>query len=215
MRRGGKLALAGLGLAGLIILPLALGAVLLRQHEAAQPAGLPIPPRPAGRLVVGEAGGKPAEAVALPSLAAPSGQGCLDRRGWILALHSQRQVQIEECRLLSGLWTDLVTGRRHSNPDQMTVMAAIPLPLAQASGLSGQKLQAWLFPDRARGWLWMPVARSSAARRGGRSIEAWQPARPDMRCHYFRRWMAAKASYALAVTSAEAAWLRAAQLQCG
>ena len=215
MSRGGKLALAGLGLASLIILPLGLGAVLHRLGDTAQPVGLPIPPRPAVRLVVGSAAGNVPDTASLPALAASSGQGCLDRRSWILALHSQRQVQIEGCRLVAGSWTDLVTGRNSSDPDDMTVIPVIPLALALAAGLGGEALQDWLYPDRAQGWLWMPATRQSARQRGGRSIEAWQPARPDMRCHYLRRWLTAKAHFTLAVSPAELAWLRGARRECG
>ena len=123
----------------------------------------------------------------------------------------------DDCILAGGRWTGLVTGRTTGNPRKMTVMPAIPLELALAAGLRQRKggLERWVSPMQSDAWLWIPVRKGAAGLRAGRSIEAWQPARPELRCSYARRWIAAKAVFRLAVTSPERQALASILAGCG
>lgn len=68
-------------------------------------------------------------------------------------------------------------------------------------------------PDRA--WLCFPTLKGSAQRRGGRSIENWQPAMPRLRCLYAERWLAAKLTFDLSVSQAEGDMLAEILNGCG
>lgn len=211
---------AAAGLAALVILPLALAGLLARLAPVESGAALPFPRVDARQLhslsLAQAPAARTADPVTLPD--PPNHQTCLDLRSWILAMHSQTPVVInDDCILAGGRWTGLVTGRTTEDPRNMTVMPAIPLKLAMAAGLQQRRgdLERWISPQLADAWLWIPVRNSATRLRGGRSIEAWQPARPELRCSYTRRWLAAKATFRLAVTPPERQAIASMLAECG
>ena len=215
-----RLLFASAGLIALILVPLAAGWLLSPKLPGAHGAALAFPetnPALLRDLPVAQipAGGVTEFPLALSERV--EHHHCLTRRERILAMHSQQPVSIsEECQLVTGRWTGLVTGRTTDSPATMTIMPTIPLELAVEAGLkdSPRQLQRWTSPVQAEAWLWLPVRKSAARRRGGRSIEDWQPGRPELRCSYARRWMAAKVIFGLAVTPPERDAIEAGMVGC-
>ncbi len=216
----GKLKLLGVGLGSLFILPLLLAASA-GWLIAVQPGGMrPIPEVAAPdlhRLPVGEFAADPARGF---SLIASSNRHhpCLKPLHWMIALHSQQPVDLTDgCRPGSGRWTGLFTGRSTTDLSKITLLPAVPAHLALAAGLKDRPgdLRRWQEPSAEDAWLWIPVLTFAAGQRAGRSIENWQPSRPELACSYARRWLAAKSEFALAVRPAERAALATILARCG
>ncbi len=216
-----RLLFASAGLIALILVPLAAGWLLSPQLPGARGAALAVPEANLALLRDLPVAQIPAGGVTEFPLALSERvehHHCLTRREWILAMHSRQPVSIsEECRLITGRWTGLVTGRTTDTPATMTIMPAIPLELAFESGLKDnpRHMQRWTAPTQAEAWLWLPVRKSAARRRGGRSIEDWQPGRPELRCSYARRWMAAKVIFNLAASLQEKEAIEEILAECG
>ena len=143
---------------------------------------------------------------------------CQDTRTEVLlALGLDVELDAEECRIASGVWQDMFTGQKLSNPADVVIVHIVPLLAAHESGAwawDGSRKQAFAnsyvhatsMSLRPKPPLTSNLATASLATmqaKQGNNIIGWVPERHNKKCAYTENWVTIKAKWELAMNEAE------------
>ncbi len=118
------------------------------------------------------------------------------------------------CATATGSWYSPYDATVHTRGEQVAIDRVTSLEAAWRAGASGWAPQQRLDYARDPRNL-LAVSASSAAARGGRDADSWQPPRIAYRCPFARIVITVKSAYRLSVTARERAALEQILQDCG
>ena len=124
---------------------------------------------------------------------------CQNTRHEILISSSTEPVQFKtekECKVVSGKWIGLYTGKIFNNARKIDIDHVVPLKEAHISGASGwTKEKKRQFSNDEENLL--AVSRSANRSKGAKDPAQWMPKNEAFHCEYIKRWVAIKNKYML------------------
>ncbi len=172
---------------------------------ASTAAGASLPPELAG-LRVAVRSTEPYDPVAWPHWIDEDGD-CQDTAAEVLLAGSvfDATLSADGCTVTQGLWKDVWTGASHQGADLVTVVHAVPLPIAAASGGAAwdEATRTAFANDLVGAGHLLVVGTAVAADRADRAPEDWRPPLDSDQCRYARTWAQIKQSWELTVTQPE------------
>lgn len=129
-----------------------------------------------------------------------SDNDCLDTRQEVLQRESQIPIEVEnnngKCKIISGQWYDIYSGKTYTNPLILDIDHIIPLKEAWRSGANKwteQKRQKFANDyDNL-----IAVHRSLNRQKKDKDPKEWLPPKKDFICEYIELWISIKYKYNL------------------
>ena len=134
---------------------------------------------------------------------------CQDARQESLIAESQSSVVYEtedKCRVESGEWLGMYTGRAFTDPSELDIDHMVPLANAHRSG-------GWAWPKERKAAFandlsydnhLIAVQASANRQKGSKGPEDWKPPRREYWCQYAIDWATIKGAWGLTATQREA-----------
>lgn len=138
---------------------------------------------------------------------------CQDTRQEVLIAESTTEPIMDErgCRVVSGTWKCLYTGKTFTDPGDLDIDHFIPLRNAHESG-------GWSWdPDKRKAFAndledpttLIAVDKSANRSKGARGPDEWMPVNREYRCKYLKTWVDLKDKWGLTFTADETRYIAA------
>ena len=128
-----------------------------------------------------------------------SDRNCRDTRQEVLIDESLIPVTMDNrgCKVLSGLWFCLFTGKHFTNPRDLDIDHVVPIKEAYMNGGDEftKEQRVNYYNDLKNENHLMAVYKGANRRKGARSPEQWMPTFEPFQCTYIKYWLSVKLNY--------------------
>ena len=134
-----------------------------------------------------------------------SDRDCLNTRHEVLAAESLVPPLFLDCKVVTGLWFDLYTGRTFTDPKDLDVDHLVPLAEANLSGAyswTHEKKHAYANDLENPGHL-IAVESRANRQKGAKDPAGWMPPNESFHCAYLLAWIGVKDKWGLSMDEVE------------
>ncbi len=144
-------------------------------------------------------------------------KNCRDTRQEVL-IEEGKNIKMDDkgCKVISGEWVDLYTGKTFTDPSKLDIDHFIPLSnvhFSQGYRWSKDKRKAYANALTNPNHL-IAVSASANRSKGKKSPDQWMPPNKKYHCEYIKIWVDIKHKWDLSVTQAEYDFINAKLKEC-
>lgn len=137
-------------------------------------------------------------------------KNCKDTRVEVLIEESLKEVQMDDCKVISGKWYDSFTGDNYTDPTLLDIDHLVPLKEAHESGAYqwDKEKKKQYANDLEYEHSLLAVYRSVNRSKGAKDPAEWLPPNRDFHKEYAKRWINIKLRWNLSIDQNEYQVLR-------